>query len=276
MSSGKFGYESYQSKQVEAVCGIIRRMRAAEQPGIKLATLNIQGEKHLEEVMYFLKTEGPDIACLQEVGDTSVQPLSKVNNTIATFAPQVLTPGGIWEDAPSAKRAGLLILTRDILSEINTYVYRRNARGGLPTFDETPYRDNRLLLMGRFKGEGISVRIATTHFTYSPDGEPNFQQREDLGKILNFLSKKREIVLTGDFNAPRGGEIFNTLAGCLRDNLPPEITSTLDPRLHKAGALELVVDGIFSSGGYSVSSVRTVEGVSDHKAIVGVVRINQQ
>ena len=41
--------------------------------------------------------------------------------------------------------------------------------------------------------------------------------------------------------------------------------------LHRAGPLQLVVDGMFSTDDYSVSEVALHQGVSDHCAITALV-----
>ena len=52
-----------------------------------------------------------------------------------------------------------------------------------------------------------------------------------------------------------------------KDNIPLRYTTSIDPNLHRAGALELMVDGLFSTPGYVVSDVALHSGVSDHCAI---------
>ena len=47
----------------------------------------------------------------------------------------------------------------------------------------------------------------------------------------------------------------------------PRTRTSLDPVLHRAGPLQLMVDGVFSTDDYSVSEVTLHQGVSDHCAI---------
>ena len=81
------------------------------------------------------------------------------------------------------------------------------------------------------------------------------------------MVRHRSVVLTGDFNAPRGGPIFAAVADVLTDCVPPDIMTSIDPLLHRAGALELMVDGLFSSRDYRVSEVRMHSGLSDHQGL---------
>ena len=75
----------------------------------------------------------------------------------------------------------------------------------------------------------------------------------------------------GDFNAPRGGEVFDQLASHYSDCVPPEITTTIDQELHRAKGLQYVVDSIFSTDQYRLEDVRVQSGVSDHCALIGRV-----
>ena len=80
------------------------------------------------------------------------------------------------------------------------------------------------------------------------------------------------MLLGGDFNAPRGGPIFARLARHWTDCIPADVTTSIDPELHRAGALELMVDGMFASPGVRVDSVRMHTGLSDHQGITATAR----
>lgn len=91
-------------------------------------------------------------------------------------------------------------------------------------------------------------------------------------RLLLDLLKGEEIVIAGDFNIPRGNEMYQKLQTHFRDNIPTEVESTVDPILHYAnkdisGTLKLVVDYIWSTPKYKVENVRVVSGVSDHCAL---------
>ena len=77
-----------------------------------------------------------------------------------------------------------------------------------------------------------------------------------------------DVVFCGDFNAPRGRETWLIIASKLKDNIPQDITTTIDGHLHRAGDLQIVVDGLFTSKNYKASDVRVISGISDHCAIV--------
>lgn len=82
--------------------------------------------------------------------------------------------------------------------------------------------------------------------------------------------------MAGDFNIPRGNEMYRKLLSNYRDNIPPTIESTIDPILHYAnkeepGRLKTVVDYVWSTPKYLVSGVRLEPGVSDHCGVVSAV-----
>jgi endonuclease/exonuclease/phosphatase family metal-dependent hydrolase len=92
--------------------------------------------------------------------------------------------------------------------------------------------------------------------------------------LLALLAKTPELILCGDFNAPRGGEIFKMLADKYKDNIPPEYDSSLDTELHRIGKIKkLMVDGLFTTSAYIVSDVKLSEGVSDHKAVTAIISL---
>lgn len=90
--------------------------------------------------------------------------------------------------------------------------------------------------------------------------------------LLKFLSEIPEFILCGDFNAPRGGIIFDTIASKYKDNIPSEINTTIDKNLHKAGDLKLVVDGLFTTPSYQITSIKIIDSLSDHCAILANIR----
>lgn len=99
------------------------------------------------------------------------------------------------------------------------------------------------------------------------------EQQADFARLKRVLGSYPDYVLCGDFNSPRGRETFAKFSDELGliHHLPLSIATTIDPRFHDAGALELVVDTIFSTPEYQVLDVEVLEGISDHKAIFATV-----
>ncbi len=145
--------------------------------------------------------------------------------------------------------------------------------GNVPEYAHSnPNSYHRVVLHATVRKGDTPFRIGTTHFTWTPDGDADDIQRKDVQALLRVLKGLGDFVLSGDFNAPRGREIFGEISNLYKDNIPPYATTTLDSRLHRAGNLQLVVDGLFSTPGYSVDSVELVGGLSDHYAVVGTIR----
>jgi endonuclease/exonuclease/phosphatase family metal-dependent hydrolase len=232
---------------------------------LSLVSLNIESSRHLDLVIPFLIDRQPDVACLQEVMAADLPRLTAETGMQAAFASMRYITG---QDGPDAPQLGVAILSKH-RPDSSDYSYYGNFH------DTDYYRANpdkrhthTVLLKARFG----PYTIATTHFTWTPDGEASKEQRMNLERLICSLGPDREFVLCGDFNAPRGKEIFAGLAERFTDNIPADVISSIDGNLHRAGPLPLMVDGLFSTPGYSVSDVRVLNGVSDHCAILGTLQ----
>lgn len=171
---------------------------------------------------------------------------------------------------------GIGIFSRLPFTDVTSDYYYK-ASDSLPMFtfkdgimDETKIW--RGLLRVTVEKDESFYTIATTHFTRTPDGSTSDKQREDLKNLLAITKKCPELILCGDFNAPRGGEIFGILADMYTDSIPPEYLSSLDPKLHQLrGSKPLMVDGLFTTSEYRATDVKLTVGVSDHMAITALV-----
>src|SRR5258708_36372804 len=136
--------------------------------------------------------------------------------------------------------------------------------------DGEPNSINRSVQWVRVEKGEEKYTVANTHFTWAPNGETSDLQREHFKKLMEILDGVKDLsVLCGDFNAPRGSDIYTKLSQKFTDNIPAEVTSTLDPQLHRVGDKQLVVDGMFTGNGYAAENVQVMCGVSDHCAVVG-------
>ena len=245
---------------------------------LKLISLNIERHKHLDLVEKFLAQRMPDVVCLQEVFEHDLERLARAFGATSTaFEPM----GRLPEELPPGVM-GVAILSRVPIRKMRAHYY-----AGIPgvlndaiignklTFQQL----NKLVLTVELEKEGKPFRIATTHFTWTPDGAPDEFQRAHILKLLTVLEGLGEFVFCGDLNAPRGGEIFDMLSAKYKDNIPPHYETSLDISLHRAGKSrphELenkMVDGLFSTPAYLASGVELVPGVSDHMAIVADITL---
>ncbi len=236
---------------------------------IKVISINIEGNEHFERFIPFLQGEKPDIVCMQEVFEGSVDRIKESLGMEGEFIP--LADKTVFTDKYHMRPHGIqgsAIFTNLPNTGVKSEVY--NGIEGVPVWTR-PNSQKRAMLSTTVTKEGRDFTIATTHFTWDPSGGVNDEQREDWKKLLEITKKYENLILCGDFNAPRGTEIFDELSIHFKDNIPPQITTTLDQELHKKKNLQLVVDGMFSKGSYVVKNVRVVSGVSDHQAIVAEV-----
>lgn len=240
---------------------------------LKLASINIEAHMHVEErVIPFLLKEQPDVVNLQEVFEVDVPVIKAALGMEGTYLPMA----NVTETSIHIKHAlgswGLLQLSRLPIKEQGHGYYQGNAET-LPIFLENnnPNSMNRIVQWQKVEHQGQIYTIVHTHFIWSTQGESTPLQLERLDQMFEILDQFPDLIITGDFNAPRGKETFARLAARYRDNIPLEVTTSIDGQFHKAGQLELMVDGFFSTPEYQVTDVRVEAGVSDHKALVGNV-----
>jgi endonuclease/exonuclease/phosphatase family metal-dependent hydrolase len=130
-----------------------------------------------------------------------------------------------------------------------------------------------VLIATELEHAGTPYRILTTHFTWSEHGQISDRQIADFRRLKAFLAEFPDYVLCGDFNAPRGRAMFSMFTDQLPvvDHLPAHVMTTIDPRHHRAGALDLAVDNIFSTRDYEVRDVQVLDDLSDHMGILASV-----
>lgn len=244
---------------------------------LKLVHINIERSKHLSLVFPFLKSEQPDVVCIIELMERDFARFEEELGMKGIYSPMALHPA---EDNEGV--TGSAVFSKYPLQNTSVEYYHHSAEPLLHHIPGHPDTIANALITAEVEKDSIVYRIATTHFIWSTQGEVTDLQRECLEKMLPMLEQKGELVLTGDFNAPRGGEIFAALASKFKDNVPAEYVSSLDPAIHRAGARlaedakamgipGYMVDGIFSTPSFTISNVKLVAGVSDHCSIVANV-----
>lgn len=240
-----------------------------DSPSIKIVSLNVERSKHLDLVGRFLDQEQPDVFCVQELCRADIPYFESVFGSECVFVPMAIFDEIDKNEMSCELGLGIFSWLKIINHQAHFYAGSQNT---IPKYQH-PNQDtiNRCLLVCDIVKDDSIFRIGTTHFTWTSDGMPSDVQRRDIINLFGVLDKEDEIVFTGDFNAPRYGEIFKALAERYKDNIPLEYTTSIDGEYHRAGNLERMVDGIFSTPEYVVSSVRMECGVSDHCALVGTV-----
>jgi endonuclease/exonuclease/phosphatase family metal-dependent hydrolase len=236
---------------------------------MKIFSLNIEGDKHLESIFTYLKDKNMDVVCFQEVFKIDQSLIEEKLQMTSFFVPLSIIGQNSFGLSPKGK-SGLLMLTKRPEIAFSYQYYTKHSKGIPNLIGHQPNSGDRALLWAKIKLNHQEIIVSTTHFTWSPDGETTDEQRESLLKLLAITQNfNRPFILCGDFNAPRGREIFDLLASQLTDHIPPDVKTTIDGKFHRAGGLKLVVDGFFSSKQFSdqVSSVKLIDNLSDHLAV---------
>ncbi len=232
--------------------------------GLKVVSLNIEQDKHFDRIIPFFKESQPDVILMQEVYFKDIPLLEKTLTMHAAFA--------ILNTFRNKENSEFGLVTLSAL-ETNSYsIYYRGDPANPPALGKGEAANQaRAILVTDLVKNNAQYRVVNTHFTWTPDGQPTERQYTDIDILLQHLSEIPEFVLCGDFNAPRGRPIFDKIASRYKDNIPSDITTTIDQHLHKAGDLNLVVDGIFTTPTYQVNAVEVISGLSDHCAVMGIV-----
>lgn len=124
-------------------------------------------------------------------------------------------------------------------------------------------------------------KIATTHFTWTPQGEaPSEEQVLSMKAFLEKMQNMEPHIICGDFNIPRTENVlYGELTKHYTDAVPATYASSLDPSLHTLGNTpekrhlfeSFMVDYVFTQPPYTASDVRLEFGLSDHAAVVATI-----
>jgi exonuclease III len=246
---------------------------------MKLASINIEMRKHLQEFQAFLKAQQPDVLCLQELAEPDIGLFEDMFGQKMLFVPTTIHPieggPGQGEDAVM----GIALIARAPLQ--NTSVaYYSGTPDNLKTirfYQEDgelrvdPSTIHNQLITATVGG----MRIGTTHFTWSPNGQSTALQMQDVGKLIALAkaeaAQHNGLVFCGDFNAPRGRTTFGRIAAEFTDAIPAHYTGSIDGTFHRAGNLPYMVDGLFHTPNYKAEDVTLHTGISDHMAITATL-----
>lgn len=232
---------------------------------MKIVSLNIEGDRHLERWPDPVKDFAPTIVCLQEVFRANLDEIAKLlEMQLVAFAPSLrvenendygISPLGVWGPAVFA------LPNLEVLATSHYYAGDENVK----TFGK-PNDASRAVIVSSVEENGVRFTVANTHFTWSPGGSSTDEQLRDAKALREILAGYPDYVLVGDLNAPRDGKTFAYLREGLIDHIPATVTTTIDPKLHYAGALQLVVDAVLSTHEYS-AQVSVRDGLSDHQGL---------
>lgn len=240
---------------------------------MKLIQLNIERDTHLDLIIPFLEHEQPDIVCLQEVFEYDLELLGEILSMQKAYAPMFIHPRSVGSTEYAV--GGVGILSRMPIQEVQVRWYFGDGKN-IPIHNEHE-RDtvHQPLLSCLLDIGGVQVNVSTTHFMKSWDGAPDDYQRERMKRFLPVLEDARPDILCGDFNIPRGTELYTVLCKQFKDNVPFEYVSSIDSKLHRMPGLSFMIDYMWSSSRVQCTNVQMKSGISDHCALMGEVSFGQ-
>lgn len=238
-----------------------------QKKSLKIISLNIEMDRHIDRIIPFFKAQQPDVILLQEVLEKD-----RLNLESALEMRGIYTAQNTFCSDKGESPIGLLTLSKLPIVHHCCAFYRGTNLPLIPMTISEPLKMTRAILVTEMVKDHQSYCLINTHFTWSPNAKPSDEQHRDLAALLQLLSNIPEFILCGDFNAPRGTSIFDTLASRYKDNIPREVTSTIDKNLHRCGDLSVVIDGVFTTANYLVNDISIVDNLSDHCAVVALVQ----
>lgn len=239
---------------------------------IKLISLNIEGSKHLNLVLPFLQLEAPDVFCLQELVETDIPLFENELGSKCTYTPMFCRTK---DNQNQTVGIGVFTHLPVVEAKSSYYIDHRHPPQIFDfTSQETKFKTASFGLAGvTIKLDGKDCTLFSTHFPVTDNAETTDFLREALARLLSTLEGRDPFVLCGDFNAPRGREIFSVLAEKYTDNVPARYVTSIDGTIHRAGPLPYMVDGLFSTKDMRVENVEMRCGVSDHCALISEVSV---
>ena len=214
-----------------------------------------------------------DVLCLQEVFVSMVPLIESIGYTVS------FVPFSLKSSDNKYEECGIAIATKTSHVSHKQYCYHKPSNT-IVRFDREHIHETvaNAVLVAEILNDGMPYTIATTHFTWTPNGNiPNDSQKADLPKFLSAIKKLPPHVMTGDFNIPRGhNELYPLLTEHYTDAVPTTYKSSLDKAFHRhKDEPELVhlftdymVDYIFTQTPYRAENVRLEFGASDHAAVI--------
>ncbi|MEZ4195323.1 MAG: endonuclease/exonuclease/phosphatase family protein [Candidatus Paceibacterota bacterium] len=242
----------------------------------KLISLNVEGKKHYDLILPFISQEKPDVLALMEATRETESWLQNQGYQ-TTYAPITLK-----SDDGANYEIGLLFASQHLHTAVTHYYHYPNPEGMVLADRNNIYNTvaNPVILA---KVKELGINVATTHFTWSPQGEvADLNQTTSLKALLTFLKNQSPHILCGDFNIPRfQNSLYDELTKYYTDTIPKDYASSLDRERHRLGNIpthnnlfkSFMVDYLFTQPPYKASNVRLQFGVSDHAAVLADINI---
>ncbi len=228
---------------------------------MKIGFCNIERDNHLGEVELFLKKHNFDIFCAVEVMEKDLQKIKLAGNFLSTYHSAI----SIAEATPDGSPQGIAVFSK--LPFPSTPEIRLLGDFNNPdVIPQAKFRDPHTVNWKLLKVTFEQFDLFCTHAPVTHKGsETSDYQRLWRDRLITELDQSGNFILCGDINAPRGYEIWDSLAEKYVDNIPKKYTTSIDNNLHRSGYkdLQYVIDCLFTKN-TSVNNVSYHEGISDH------------
>lgn len=230
---------------------------------------NLPPSWRFDRILDFIYHEAPEVVLLQEVYEGSLDRIRNALGGQIIFSRMCVL--SLTDREEDAEGWGVAIGSRQHLSDIKEDYYHGGREDSDTVVLNNGLQSTSSLLQATLAVGSARFNFGTTHFTWHNKAEPSDEQLADFKKLAVLLDKVPDVVLTGDFNSPRGSMIFDSVAKKYRDNIPADVETTFDTTVRPGATWKLVVDGFFTSKHYRADKVRMVQGLSDHQGILGEV-----
>jgi endonuclease/exonuclease/phosphatase family metal-dependent hydrolase len=196
-------------------------------------SLNCEGNKHLDQrIIPWLVKHQPDVVCFQEFPEARTQHIAQLLGAQPHFAPTLRVDNTASYFGNPTGVYGVAMFAHHPVHFGQAYYDQKLQEAHERSSMELPIKTIpnsgwRALIWGDVTTVHGRLRVGMTHFTWAAEGGTNPQQMTDLKALLQLTGQTKPEILCGDFNAPRGGALFATLAQHFTDNIPPEVTTTI-------------------------------------------------
>lgn len=246
---------------------------------MKLVSLNVEWLLHTSRVLPFLEEQKADVVCLLEATEKYAEKLRDFGYQ-THFLPRCkrVQGGEEFED-------GIIIASLHSARFETIYYYgHKGEEVPLDVFNPDTQRSTCLqgVAVAHITHNGQVYIIATTHFTWAPNGDiPTQAQQSDLRALLDILAQYGPHVLCGDFNIPREYNfLYEKLTSLYIDKIPKMYTTSLDKEFHrlrhnqeKKDLLDrYMVDYVFTQDPYTAQDVQLRFGLSDHAGVIATIQ----
>lgn len=232
----------------------------------------MEGTRHVERVQEYIREEESDVICLMEAPWPFCATLHSLGYQTA------FSPTTYRHEAQLTAAEGVIIATRQPALTFECFYHKPTSTPLVYDTSDRVGTSWRSVLFADVTIGGESFLVATTHFTWTPDGAvPNEAQQRDLPRLQEILRSHQPHILCGDLNLPRGiNPLATELLRDYTDAVPTHYTSSLDRDLHRLAEkpelahlfTDYMVDYLLLQAPYTAQDVRLQFGVSDHAAVI--------